>query len=149
MSSSASALSGPAVAISASSRSNIPAYVALGLGGAGLIAGTVFGISALTNKADFERAPPGTDPAMMLELADATDRNALLADISFAVGLTFGVTGIVLLVANSEKPDPAPASPATKPGSAVPSKPQSRQPSLRVLPYAGPQGGGLSATVTW
>ena len=51
--------------------------------------GTIFGVMALKSKSDFNENPT-TDNA------DKTDRNALIADMSFAVALTFGVTGAVL-----------------------------------------------------
>jgi hypothetical protein len=103
--------------------SKVPAYVTLGLAGVGVVVGTIFGIQALGAKSDFE-AEPTTDNA------DTADRNALIADMSFAVALTFGVTGTVLLLSSGKSED--------KPATA----------SVRksfVAPYVSPKGGGAAA----
>ena len=52
-------------------RSNVPAYVTLGLAGAGVVVGAVFGGLALQSKSNFNKNPT-TDNA------DTTDRNALI-----------------------------------------------------------------------
>ena len=120
-------------------RSNIPAYVTLGLAGAGAIVGTIFGISALGSKSDFN-APGGAT----VENADKTDRNALIADMSFAVALTFGVTGAVLLLSNDT---PTETKAATN---GAPRKPvKSAMPRGFVAPYAGPTGAGAAAFMTF
>jgi len=106
-------------------RSNVPAYVTLGLAGVGAIVGTIFGIQALGAKSDFENNPT-TDNA------DKTDRDALIADMSFAVALTFGVTGTVLLLSNGKSEEAKPAAAAAR--------------RTFVTPYAGPKGGGAAAT---
>jgi hypothetical protein len=107
-------------------RSVVPAAVTLGLAGAGVVVGTIFGVEALQAKSTFNKNP--TTPN-----ADTTDRNALISDMSFAVALTFGVTGAVLLL-SSDPVEPA------KTGSHQPTK----KSALRgfVVPYAGPNGGG-------
>ncbi|APR85867.1 Hypothetical protein A7982_11216 [Minicystis rosea] len=116
-------------------RSNVPAYVTLGLAGAGLVVGGVFGGLALKSKSDFNKSPT-TDNA------DKTDRNALISDMSFAVALTFGVTGAVLLLSNDS---PAPEQP--KAGTAHAQK----KSAVRgfVTPYFSPQGGGAAAFLTF
>jgi len=113
-------------------RSPVPAYVTLGLAGAGAVVGTIFGVMALGAKSDFEATPT-------VENADAVDRNALIADMSFAVAITFGVTGAVLLLSSDE---PAPAAAA---GKVV--KTPKRQ--AFVAPYVGPTGGGAAARFTF
>jgi hypothetical protein len=107
--------------------SNIPAYVTLGIAGAGVILGTIFGIQALSAKGDFEDDPT-TDNA------DAAERDALIADMSFGVALTFGITGIVLLFTGGEDE-------ATE---EAPAPEQAARPI--VVPYASPAGGGVAAT---
>jgi hypothetical protein len=120
-------------------RSNVPAYVTLGLAGAGAIVGTIFGVSALGAKSDFN-APGGAT----VENADKTDRNALIADMSFAVALTFGVTGAVLLLSNDAPTETKAAS------NSAPRKPvKSAMPRGFVAPYAGPTGGGAAAFMTF
>ncbi len=101
-------------------RSNIPAYVTLGIAGAGIVLGTVFGVMALGAKSDFDDAPT-------TENADDAERAALIADMSFGVALTFGITGAVLLFSGDDEPEAGSAKPL-------------------VVPYAGPTGGGVAAT---
>jgi hypothetical protein len=112
--------------------SKVPAYVTLGLAGAGVVVGTIFGIQALGAKSDFEDDPT-TDNA------DSADRNALIADMSFAVALTFGVTGTVLLL-SSDKAEEKAAS--TK-------KPAAPKRGFMAAPYATPKGGGAAARFTF
>lgn len=116
----------------AHSRSRIPAYVTLGLAGAGAVVGTIFGVQALGSKSDFNATPTS-------DLADKADRNALIADMSFAVALTFGVTGAVLLLSggNDEKAAPAGAAPPPKKSAFLP----------MIMPYVGPKAGGAAATL--
>lgn len=110
-------------------RSNVPAYVTLGIAGAGVILGTVFGIQALSAKSDFDDDPT-------VDNADDAERAALIADMSFGVALTFGITGAVLLFSGGGDDEPAAASAQA-----------SAKPKL--APYAGPTGGGMAATWTF
>ena len=103
--------------------SDIPAYVTLGIAGAGAILGTVFGVKALQSKGDFNDMPT-------VDAADDAERSALIADMSFGVTLTFGITGIVLLFSGGDD------EPEAETASAKPV----------VVPYAGTTGGGMSAT---
>ncbi|WP_437734722.1 PEGA domain-containing protein [Sorangium sp. So ce1335] len=110
-------------------RSPVPAYVTLGLAGAGVVVGTIFGIQALSAKGDFDENPT-------TKTADSVDRNALIADMSFAVALTFGVTGAVLLLS-----DDTPAE--TKAASS------SMKRNAFVAPFVSPTGGGAAARFTF
>jgi hypothetical protein len=112
-------------------RSNAPAYVTLGLAGAGLIVGAAFGGLALSAKSTFNKTPTTAN-------ADTTDRDALVSDMSFAVALTFGVTGAVLLLSN----DSAPVD--QKAASGDPPKKKKSFTGF-VTPYVGPNGGGAAA----
>jgi hypothetical protein len=116
-------------------RSPVPAYVTLGLAGVGAVVGTIFGIQALSSKSDFEDDPT-TDNA------DTVDRNALISDMSFAVALTFGVTGAVLLL-SSDAPAEQPAAAAAHPKPVKPIK------KAVVAPFVGPTGGGAAARFTF
>ena len=101
----------------------IPAVVTLSLAGTGAIVGTVFGVLALSSKSSFDETPTQ-------DLFDETERNALIADMSFGVALTFGVTGLVLLLTSgSSEEEPKPA--AT---------------GFQLTPFAGPSGGGAVGT---
>jgi hypothetical protein len=114
-------------------RSKVPAYVTLGLAGAGAIVGTIFGAQALSAKSEFESTPT-------TELADKADRNALIADMSYAVAITFGVTGAVLLFSKDTPEEPKAASTQT-------TKTAPRR--AFVTPYVGPTGGGAAAHFTF
>lgn len=69
-------------------------YVGAGLAGVGLVAGTVFGFMALSEKSDFDDAP-STDSA------DRGERFALLADISFGVAVAAGIATAVMIFTKS------------------------------------------------
>lgn len=105
------------------SNSIVPAVVTLSIAGAGLITGTVFGIMALNSKSKFNDNPNTDD-------ADAAERNALIADMSFGIAITLGVTGVVLLTANDKDETQAKLM---------------REPRFVVAPYGSPYGGGAAA----
>jgi hypothetical protein len=109
-------------------RSNVPAYVTLGLAGAGAIVGTAFGVLALSAKSNFKSHPTTAN-------ADTTDRDALVSDMSFAVALTFGVTGAVLLLSNDSPAEQKPAAAQSTKKTAV---------RGFVAPFVGPTGGGAA-----
>jgi len=110
-------------------RSMVPAYVTLGIAGAGAIVGTIFGVKALNSKSEFNDNPT-------TELADDTERNALIADMAFGVAITLGVTGVVLLTSGD---DPKEAAKAT-----------TKSPyKLDFGGFAGKQRGGASARLTF
>ncbi len=111
----------PEVVEPAPKKSLVPAAVTLGLGGAGLISGTIFGIMALGAKKDFDDDPTTSN-------ADTAERNALIADMSFGIALTLGITGVVLLTAEDEE--------------AAADAAQKRR--VLVAPYADKKGGGLA-----
>lgn len=100
----------------------IAGFVSLGVGVVGGVLTAVFGVQALGAKDDFDAAPSN-------DLADDAEDSALLSDVFLGVGGAFGVAGIILLAAgysmDSDGGDTA----------------------VRVLPMAGPQGGGVALTV--
>jgi len=108
------------VADEAEGRSKVPAYVTLGVAGAGAVLGSVFGVQALGAKSDFDAEPT-------VDNADKAERSALIADMSFGVALTFGITGTVLLFSDDG---------AEEDSAAVPT----------LTPFAGTKGGGMAAT---
>lgn len=113
----------PAAEASAPESSNLVPYVLLGLAGAGVITGGVFGVKAMQAKSDFDKGEKTAGKA------DEIDRSALVADMAFGAALTFGVTGLVLLLTNDE---------ATE-------KSASKARNLQVAPYVSPQGAGAGA----
>ena len=112
-------------------KSMVPAYVTLGLGAAGLVSGTIFGIMALNSKSKF-KDDPTTDHA------DAAERNALIADMSFGIALTLGLTGIVLLTSHDAAAEPSSAQ-----------KKQGKKTEFAWAPYASPRGAGAAARLTF
>ncbi|MDX2054603.1 MAG: PEGA domain-containing protein [Polyangiaceae bacterium] len=119
----------PAEAVAApppSARSNTPAYITLGLAGAGVVVGSIFGFQALSAKSDFNDNPTG-------KKADDVERNALISDMAFGVAVTLGLTGVVLLT-----------SPETEDAGAAPTASK-----LEFTPYASTKGGGANARFTF
>jgi hypothetical protein len=100
-----------------SGRTNVPAYVLMGIGGAGMIVGAVFGGLALKDKSNYDAKPTQSG-------ADAEHRDSKIADAALFGGLGVAAVGVVLLVTNTG---------ASQYGSRG-----------FALPYAGPGGGGLT-----
>jgi hypothetical protein len=111
--------------------SKIPAAITLSLAGAGAILGAVFGGLALKSKGEFEDTPTQ-------DLYDETTRNALISDMSFGVAITFGVTGVVLLVTSNSSSKDEDAD-----------KKKAEGPHVWAAPWAGPTGGGAVGVVTF
>jgi hypothetical protein len=105
----------------------VPAYITLGIAGAGAVVGTIFGAKALSAKSDFDKSPTGSS-------ADDTERNALIADMAFGVAITLGVTGIVLLTSDDS---------SSSSNAKLEKLP--KRAKLVVAPYASPKGGGAAA----
>ncbi len=99
-------------------RSNVPAFVLIGVGGAGMIVGAAFGAMALKDKSNFNTNPTQSG-------ADADHRDSKIADGALFGGLGVAVVGVVLLVTNTGGPS------------------QSASRGF-VLPYGGPTGGGVT-----
>jgi hypothetical protein len=68
--------------------SKIPAYVLWGAGGVSLIVGTIYGISTLSAKSDFDDDPTYAK-------ADSVHNRSIVADVGFGLGLVLGITGTV------------------------------------------------------
>jgi hypothetical protein len=114
-----------------SSPNRVPAYVVLGLGGAGIVVGTVFGILALGNKSSLDSdCPRGKDacPVDKQPEIDSLDSslktNALLSTLGLAVGVVGVGIGTYLFV--SARSDGGPKSA-----------------HLEVRPWIGPGSAGL------
>lgn len=109
-----------------------PAYAAFGLGGAGMIVGTISGVVALGKRSDLKaigcsggRCPPGTDSP----LQDQWLRYGTISGIGFGAAIVGTGVGVVLLLTGSGAAAKDEAKPAAK---AV------------VLPYASLGEVGLS-----
>ena len=81
-------------------KSNVPSYVMWALGGASLITGTVFGVSALTAKSDFDDMPS-------YDAADRVEGRAVVADVALGLSAVLLVTGTVFyFLPDSQEPRP-------------------------------------------
>jgi hypothetical protein len=107
-------------------RSNVPAFVLMGVGGASIIVGAAFGGLALQAKSNFNAHPKG-DTAD----ADTEKRNAQIADATLFGGVGLAAIGVILLVTNLPRPV------------------QQGLVHTVVTPYAGAGGGGLVGRVTF
>ncbi len=121
----------PVPAEPSSGSSLVPAIVTLSLAGAGVVVGGVFGGLALASQSDYEAGPTE-------DLFNETERNALIADMAFGVGLTFGVTGLVLLLTDSGEEEAKPEE-----------KKDEKAARGFVAPFFTPQGGGAVGVVTF
>ena len=109
-------------------RSNVVGYILLGVAGAGVVVGSVFGIQALGDKSDFNGGEKTN------EKADSVEKNALIADMAFGAALTLGVTGTVLLLSNTGGSDTTQAKSAG-------------QKTLSVVPVVSLDRAGAAATI--
>ncbi len=78
-------------------KSMVPVYVTAGVAGAALVTGSIFGILALKDSSDFDKAPTTSK-------ADSGETKALVADLCLGLAVTFGITSIVLAVTKDEEP---------------------------------------------
>lgn len=100
-----------------SKRDRTPAYVSLGIGGAGLVVGTVFGIVAMGKKSDLEDACPNkVCPSAAQQ--DTIDSGKTMGTVS-TVGLVIGAVGIgagvILLLSGGSSSSKASTSPKVQP----------------------------------
>ncbi len=123
----------PEPPVQAEPRSKVPAYVTLGIAGAGAVVGTIFGIKAMSAKSDFNDNPTS-------DKADDVERNALIADMAFGVAITLGVTGVVLLTSSDS------SEPAKEAKTRTHRPPRAK---LNFAPYVSPKGGGAAARLTF
>lgn len=111
------------------SRDNSLAVFALGIGGAGLVAGTVTGILAISKKNDLE-CPSKQCPPSQHDDLDSANTMAMISNVGFGVGIVGVALGTVLLVTGGKKEAPPPA--ATT--------------GLRARPFVGDNSVGVAGT---
>lgn len=90
--------------------SKIPAYILWGAGGVSLIVGTIYGVSTLSAKSEFDDDPTNAR-------ADSVHNRSIVSDVGFGLGLVLGITGTVFyLIADQpvEAPPLAAGGPAAK-----------------------------------
>ncbi len=114
----------------------VPAVVVGGLAVVGLGIGIGFGIAALSEKSTFN-SHPTTDTA------NTGENDALAADMGFGIGLTLGLTAVVLYATRNEptvgSEAPAKTDEAPKKTSSVPAV------TFGAAPYVTSHGGGAGA----
>ena len=113
-------------------RSKIPAFITGGLAVAAVGVGTVFGILALGKQSSFKDSPNA-------DTADTGENFALVADMSFGIAITLGVTSLVLFLTNDDEPA-KPAAAAALPKKSSPWK------NFTLAPVVTSQGGGAGAS---
>jgi len=112
-------------------RSKVPAFITGGLAVAAAGVGTVFGILALGKQSDFKTAPSA-------DTADTGENFALVADMSFGVAITLGITSAVLFLTNDDEP-------AKAASTLAPKKAASPFKGFTAAPFMTPHGGGAGA----
>lgn len=112
-------------------RSKVPAFITGGLAVAAAGVGTVFGILALGKQSDFKTSPSA-------DTADTGENFALVADMSFGVAITLGITSAVLFLTNDDEPAKAASAQAPK-------KASSPFKGFTAAPFMTPHGGGAGA----
>jgi hypothetical protein len=110
-------------------RSKLPAFITGGLAVAAAGVGTAFGVMALNDKSQFDKTPT-------TQIADNGDTHSLIADMSFGVAITFGVTSAVLFLTRDEAPAAASQAASETVASARPSV------TVTPTPLVGPHSGG-------
>jgi hypothetical protein len=114
----------------------VPAFITGGLAVAAAGVGTAFGIMALGDKDDFDKAPTA-------EKADDGENHALIADMAFGVAITMGVTSAVLFLTRDEPAAVKAASTTIRPKA----KPVASTPRFTPAPVVTRHGGGPGALI--
>jgi hypothetical protein len=113
----------------AAKKPNTPAYVALGIGGAGLLVGTVTGILAISKSGDCPNKVCPTQSDL-----DSAKGMATISTVGFSIGVVGVAVGTVLLVLGNKSE--APPAQATA----------HYQPKLSVKPWFGLNSAGLTGS---
>jgi len=84
-------------------KSPVPAYVAFGIGAVGLGLGSIFGLSAISNKKDLDsRCIDGACPRGSQDDISKFKRNANLSTVGFGVGIVGVGVGVALLISGGK-----------------------------------------------
>lgn len=116
-------------------------YLGAGLTGVGLVAGTVMGFLALSEKSDFDDNPTAST-------ADSGERYALIADISFGVAVAAGIATAIMYFSRSGSSESAEAGGEGEGGDDDGGGDETQDEDyvrLRLMPLATRGGGGLAA----
>lgn len=119
-------------------KSNTPAYVALGIGGAGLLVGGITGFLALGKKSDLKGCVDNACPSSQKDTLDGARSMATVSTVGFAVGFVGVGVGVVLLLTGNH---------SNNAGLAAPKLAQSKpRPTVAVQPWFGGTSAGLNGT---
>jgi hypothetical protein len=118
-------------------KNNTLAYVALGVGGAGLLVGTITGVMAMSKKSDLECQGKAC-PSSQEDALDSAKTMATVSTVGFSVGLVGVGVGVVLLLTGNS------ASKASLAGPQLAKYEPSR--GLRVGPWFGSEAAGLQGS---
>jgi hypothetical protein len=122
---------------SAPKKDNTLAYVALGIGGAGLIVGTVTGFVAMGKKSDLE-CQNKSCPSSQEDTLNSAKTMATVSTVSFVVGLVGVGTGVVLLLTGNKSGKASVATPHVAK--------RELQRGVRLEPWLGSDAAGLQGT---
>jgi hypothetical protein len=117
-------------------KSNTLAYVALGVGGAGLVVGGVTGFLALGKKSDLKGCVDTKCPSSQQDTLDGAKSMATISTVGFAVGFVGVGVGVVLLLTGNSSAS----------ANASKSTPKLAKHGVSVEPWIGTQSAGLSGT---
>jgi len=119
-------------------KNNTLAYVALGVGGAGLVVGGITGFLALGKKGDLKNCVDTRCPSSQSSTLDSAKGMATISTVGFSVGFVGVGLGIVLLLTGNSNASASTAAP----------KVAKREPfgSVHVEPWVGTQSAGLSGS---
>lgn len=115
-------------------KNNTLAYVALGVGGAGLLVGGVTGFLALGKKSDLDGCQDKRCPSSQEDTLDSAKSMATVSTVGFAVGFVGVGAGIVLLLTGNSS------------ASAQSSAPKLAQQGVKVHPFFGGTSAGVNGT---
>jgi hypothetical protein len=118
-------------------KNNTLAYVALGVGGAGLLVGTITGVVAMSKKSDLQCQGKAC-PSSQEDALDSAQTMATVSTIGFSVGLVGVGVGVVLLLTGNS------ASKASLAGPQLAKHEPGR--GLRVGPWFGSEAAGLQGS---
>lgn len=119
-------------------KSNVPAYVAFGVGGAGLLVGGITGILAIGKKNDLKGCVDKACPTSQRDTLDSAESMATISTVGFGVGVVGVGVGVVLLLTGNHSSSAANSAP--KLGKREP------RPSVAVQPWFSGNSAGLNGT---
>lgn len=115
-------------------KNNTLAYVALGVGGAGLVVGGITGFLALGKKSDLKNCVDDKCPSSQSDTLDSAKSMATVSTVGFTVGFVGVGVGVVLLLTGNNS------------ASAGAQMPKLAKGGVEVSPYFAGNGAGLNGT---